>query len=291
MAFLRRPPASRRDLLAAQRRVRRASGSHQGIARVSPTTRGTMRGQTLRKNALEDLMKKTFFSSLVAVVFLCTSLVSYAEPHQVAQGTRVRLRLVTDISSSSSRDGDPFVVIVSEPVFIGNRLLIPMGTRINGTIGTVEHARHFSLFRGQAYMNLTFRSMEIDSRVIPIQMSILAIEDRRRNGDTKNRKDIRIDEGQVLQEKHDYKGDVIGGTIGTGGGALVGAIFSNVARGFGFGIAGSAIYIAVRKGKEVELPAETGMLARLDSTVTVPTLSGGNLDSQSLTGVVNDSGN
>lgn len=223
-------------------------------------------------------MKKTFVSSLVAVVFLLTSIVSYAEPHQVVQGTRVRLNLITDISSSSARDGDPFVAVVSEPVFIGNTLLIPMGTRVNGTIGTVEKARRFSLFRGQAYMNLTFRSMEVDSRIIPIQMSILAIEDRRSNGDTKTRKDIKIDEGQVLQEKHDYKGDIVGASIGTGGGALVGAIFSNVARGFGFGIAGSAAYIAIRKGKEVELPAQTGMLARLDSTVTVPSLNSSTLE-------------
>jgi hypothetical protein len=210
---------------------------------------------------------------LVAVVFLCTSLMAYAEPHQVVQGTRVHLSLITDISSSSSRDGDPFVAVVCEPVFIGNTLLIPMGTHINGTIGTVEKARRFSVFRGQAYMNLTFHSMEVDSRIIPIQMSILAIEDRHSNGDSKARKDIKIDEGQVLQEKHDYRGDIIGASLGTGGGAIVGAIFSNVVRGFGFGLAGSAVYIAVRKGKEVELPSQTGMLARLDSTITVPVLS------------------
>jgi hypothetical protein len=235
-------------------------------------------------------MKKALLSLVVALAFLCTSLVSYAEPHQVAQGTRVRLSLVTDISTSSSRDGDPFVAIVSEPVFIGNKLLIPMGTRINGTIGTVERARHFSLFRGQAYMNLTFRSMELDSRVIPIQMSILAIEDHRSSGDMKTRKDIKIEEGQVVQEKHDYKGDVIGGSIGTGG-ALVGAIFSNVARGFGLGIAGSAVYIAVRKGKDVELPAQTGMLARLDSTVTVPVLAGSRTENENqTTTVANNSG-
>jgi len=223
-------------------------------------------------------LKKTLLSSLVAVVFLFTSLVSYAEPHQVMQGTRVRLSLVTDISSTSARDGDPFVAIVSEPVFIGNTLLIPQGTRMNGTIGTVQNAKWFSLFRGQSYMNLTFRTMEVDSRIIPIQMSILAIEDRRANGDTKTRKDIKIDEGQVLQEKHDFRGDIIGGALGTGGGALVGAIFSNVVRGFGFGLAGSAVYIAVRKGKEVELPSQTGMLARLDSTVTMPVLVGSNSD-------------
>jgi hypothetical protein len=221
-------------------------------------------------------LKKTLLSSVVAVVFLFTSLVSYAEPNQVMQGTRVKLSLITDISSTSARDGDPFVAIVAEPVFLGNTLLIPQGTRMNGTIGTVQNAKWFSIFRGQSYMNLTFRTMEVDSRVIPIQMSILAIEDRHANGDTKTRKDIKIDEGQVLQEKHDFRGDIIGGAIGTGGGALVGAIFSNVVRGFGFGLAGSAVYICVRKGKEVELPSQTGMVARLDSTITMPVLVGGN---------------
>jgi hypothetical protein len=221
-------------------------------------------------------LKKSLLSLLVAAMFLFSSVAAYAEPHQVMQGTRVRLSLITDISSSSARDGDPFVAVVSEPVFIGNTLLIPQGTRVNGTIGTVEKARRFSLFRGQAYMNLTFRSMEVDSRVIPIQMSILAIEDKHANGDTKSRKDIKIDEGQVLQEKHDFRGDIVGGAIGTGGGALVGAIFSNVVRGFGFGLAGSAVYIAVRKGKEVDLPSQTGMLARLDGTITVPVMVGNN---------------
>ena len=223
-------------------------------------------------------MKKTLFSSVVAVVFFFTSLVSYAEPNQVMQGTRVKLSLITDVSSTSARDGDPFVAVVAEPVFLGNTLLIPQGTRMNGTIGTVQNAKWFSIFRGQSYMNLTFRTMEVDSRVIPIQMSILAIEDRHANGDTKTRKDIKIDEGQVLQEKHDFRGDIIGGAIGTGGGALVGAIFSNVVRGFGFGLAGSAVYICVRKGKEVELPSQTGMIARLDSTITMPVLVGSNTE-------------
>jgi hypothetical protein len=50
----------------------------------------------------------------------------------------------------------------------------------------------------------------------------------------------------------------------------VGLIFSNVARGFGFGIAGSAVYIVARKGKEVNLPAGTGMLVTIDDTVTLP---------------------
>ena len=182
--------------------------------------------------------------------------------------------MVSNIGTATSRSGDPFVAVVSEPVFVGNTLLIPAGTRVNGVIGTVEKARHFSVFRGQAYMDVTFRSMEIDSRLIPIHMSIIAIEQPSSDRDGQRRKDVKIDEGQIIQQKHDFKGDIMAGSIGTGGGALVGLIFSNVARGFGFGLAGSAAYIVARKGKEVDLPAQTGMLVRVDTSVTLPATIG-----------------
>src|SRR5260370_17331649 len=100
---------------------------------------------------------------------------SYAEPRQVIQGTQVHLTLLSGVSSAVAKDGDPFVAVVAEPVYLGSQLLLPGGTRVNGIIGTVEKARRFSIFRGQAYMNLTFRSIEVDSRLIPLQMSIITI--------------------------------------------------------------------------------------------------------------------
>lgn len=213
---------------------------------------------------------------LLAVALVCTAAVSYAEPRQVIQGTRVHLTLLSGISSSVSRDGDPFVAVVAEPVYLGTQLLLPAGARVNGIIGTVEKARHFSIFRGQAYMNLSFRSIEVDSRLIPVQMSLITIEQPRGQAEGKRRKDVKIEEGQVVQEKHDVKGDIVGATIGTGGGTLVGAVFSHVVRGFGFGLAGSAAYIVARKGKDLDLPAQTGMLVRMDNTITVPVTSASN---------------
>jgi hypothetical protein len=214
---------------------------------------------------------KPFLSVVLAAALLCTTgLASYAEPRQVVPGTQVRIHIITNIGTATSRSGDPFVAMVSEPVFVGNTLLIPAGTRVNGVVGTVEPARRFSIFRGQAYMDLTFRSLEIDSRLIPVKMSIIAVEQPSSDRDGRRRKDVKIDEGQIIEQKHDYKGDVTGGSIGTGGGALAGLIFSNVARGFGFGLAGSAVYIAARKGKEVDLPAQTGMVVRIDNSVVLP---------------------
>jgi hypothetical protein len=177
-------------------------------------------------------------SFLLAAALVCTAAPSsYAEPLQVIQGTQVRLTLLSGISGAVAKDGDPFVAVVAEPVYLGGQLLLPAGTRVNGVISTVEKARHFSMFRGQAYMNLAFRSIEVDSRLIPVQMSIIIIEQPRGQAEGKRRKDVKIEEGQVVQEKHDVKGDIVGGAIGTGGGTLVGAVFRHVARGFGFGLA------------------------------------------------------
>lgn len=220
---------------------------------------------------------KTFLSSLLLAVLSCAMApASFAEPHQLLQGMQVHLTLLNTISTAASRDGDAFVAVVAEPVYLGNQLLVPAGTRVNGVIGTVEKARRFSLFRGQAYMNLTFRSMEIDGRLIPAQMSIIAIEQPHGQADGRRRKDVRVEEGQVVQEKHDVKGDIVDGAIGTGGGTLIGAVFSHAIRGFGLGLAGSAAYIVERKGKEVELPAQTGMIVRMDNTITVPSAAAGN---------------
>jgi hypothetical protein len=218
-------------------------------------------------------MKVVLSFLLVAALVCAAAPASYAEPREVMQGTQVHLTLLSSINTSVSREGDPFVAVVAEPVYLGNQLLLPAGTRVNGLIGTVEKARHFSVFRGQAYMNLTFRTIEVDSRLIPVQMSIIAIEQPHGQADGKRRKDVKIEEGQVVQEKHDIKGDVVGATIGTGGGTLIGAVFSHVVRGFGFGLAGSAAYIVARKGKDVELPAQTGVLVRMDNTITVPAAS------------------
>ncbi len=217
---------------------------------------------------------KVVLSFLLSAALLCTAApASYAEPRQLMQGTQVHLTLLSSINSSVSREGDPFVAVVAEPVYLGTQLLLPAGTRVNGLIGTIEKARHFSVFRGQAYMNLTFRTIEVDSRLIPVQMSIISLEQPRGQAEGKRRKDVKIAEGQVVQEKHDFKGDVVGASIGTGGGTLIGAVFSHVVRGFGFGLAGSAAYIVARKGKDVELPAQTGMLVRMDNTITVPAAS------------------
>ncbi len=207
----------------------------------------------------------------VALIFAASAIPARAQSRELLQGTEVHLRLLTGLSTAVAKSGDPFVAEVTEPITVGSQIILPAGARVHGTVGGVIHTRHFSIFRGQAAMNLSFRDLEVDSRVFPAKMSILRL-DRPSSGDRegKRRKDVKIDEGQVVEAKHDVKGDVIGGAIGVGGGSLVGVMFSNVTRGFGFGLIGAGVYIVERNGKEVDLPAQTTMRVRMDNTVTLP---------------------
>lgn len=216
-----------------------------------------------------------FFCAVV--LFSAAALPARAQSHELLQGTEVHLRLLTGLSTAVAKSGDPFIAEVTQPVYIGTVLVLPTGALVHGTVGGVMHSRHFPVFRGQAAMNLSFRDLQVDSRIFPARMSILRLESPASGEkEGKTRKDVKVEEGQVLQAKHDIKGDVIAGTIGTGGGTLVGAVFSNAARGFGIGLAGSAVYILERKGKEVELPAQTAITVRMDNTVSLPRISAEN---------------
>jgi hypothetical protein len=192
-----------------------------------------------------------------------------AQSTVIQPGTQVRLTLVSGLTTGVAHDGDPFTATVAEPVFSGNQLVLPAGSRVHGTVTSVTRPKWFAMERGGASMNLVFNSIEVQSRIFPAQMSILSLYSGTAE-DTKKRKDLKTTEGVVVEQKRDIKGDIMTGGLGTGAGALVGVLFSNVARGTIIGLVGSSVYIVAKKGKDVELPAQTGILVRMDSTVTLP---------------------
>jgi hypothetical protein len=229
---------------------------------------------------MEDPMKQAVvFICVVVLLFAAAVIPARAQSNQLLQGTEVHLRLLNGLSTSVAKSGDQFIAEVAQPIYLGNQLVLPAGARVRGTVGGVIHPRHFSVFRGQAAMNLSFRTLVVDSREFPTKMSILGL-DNPASGDKEGRarKDVKVDEGQVVEAKHDIKGDVLAGTIGTGGGTVAGAIFSQVTRGFAIGLIGSAAYIVSRKGKEVEIPAQTVIRVRTENTVNLPSFAASNIE-------------
>ena len=221
---------------------------------------------------------KAVVSMLLSFVLVCAAAPpSYAEPRQLPSGTEMHLTLVTPIDTASIKTGDPIMAITTEAVVLENQTIVPAGTRIRGVIGTVKKAKYFSSFKGQAYVNILFKTIEVDSRLIPVQMSLQAIGKPRVNSKSSPiRKDVKVTEGEVVQEKHDYKEDAIALALGGGTGSTIGLIAGNLGRGMGIGFAVGAAYVVAHKGKEVNLPENTAMLVRVDNTITVPYVTANN---------------
>lgn len=214
-------------------------------------------------------MKRLITICAVLTLALWLSPAVYAQANQIIPGTQVRLTLVNGLSTSVAHKGDPFTAVVAEPVFSGNQLILPAGAKVHGTITAVDRPKFFSMFRGGASMNLAINSIEVESRIFPARMSILSIYSGGTET-TKERKDLKTVEGEDVQAKHGVKGDVEDVAIGTAGGSTVGLLFSHVLRGTVFGLVGGTAYIVAKKGKEVDLPAQTGLLVRMDTTVSLP---------------------
>jgi hypothetical protein len=221
------------------------------------------------------MRRLTAVTAMLSLALLFTAVTHAQESTQVVaggtqmvQGTQVRLTLQNGLSTKVAHDGDPFTAIVAEPVFSGNTLLLPAGAIIHGTVSGITRPKLFSMFRGGASMNIAFSSVEVESRIFPARMSILTIGAP--GSEDKNRKDLKTTEGEVVSENHDIKTDVLDVAIGTAGGSTVGLLFSHVLRGTIYGLVGSTAYIAVKKGKDVELPAQTKVTVRMDAALSLP---------------------
>ena len=209
--------------------------------------------------------------ALCAAVLVALSLTPtvHAQSNELTPGTQVRLTLVNGLTTRVAHNGDPFTAVVAEPVFSGSQMVLPAGAIVHGTVSAVDRPKLFSMFRGGASMSLAFTSVEIQSRIFPARMSILSIYSG--TDAEKQRKDLKTIEGEVVQQRQSVKADVEDVAIGTAGGSTVGLIFSHVLRGTVIGLVGGGAYLVAKKGGEVELPAQTNLLVRMDSSVSLPT--------------------
>lgn len=58
-------------------------------------------------------------------------------------GSLLHARLVTPLSSATTQKGAEVEAVCSQPLFNGNRLIVPQGSRLKGSVIQVRSARHF----------------------------------------------------------------------------------------------------------------------------------------------------
>ncbi len=184
---------------------------------------------------------------------------------EVAAGTEIQAALQDELSTKFSRYGDKFTAIVSQPVnAVDGSLAIPAGSRITGEVVESEQGRTLPAVRGRGKLNLRFRNLILpDGTTLPLNVSLISVHNMKAN-----------EEGQV-QSGTSGKTVAKGLGIGAGLGGVAGLIFGGPLKGLAIGAIVGGGYVLSAKGKEVDLPANSGMILRLEQTLRVPAQTGG----------------
>jgi len=177
--------------------------------------------------------------------------------------TVFRLRLNQGFSSRTAQKGDKFTANVTNPVVVGETVVVPEGSIVHGRVTEVTPAER----RKNATLAVEFYELEVGSQqAFPIYGSLTRLEDER------GQKREVGPEGEV-QGKSTAKRDVVFIGGGAGAGALIGGLAGG-GKGAGIGAAVGAglgtLGALFSEGSEVEVASGTEIAMVLDREVTVP---------------------
>jgi hypothetical protein len=165
----------------------------------------------------------------------------------VPEGSSVRVRLETSLSSETARPGQPFTASTSAPVLVEGHEAFPAGTQVSGH---VSHAAGSGKVSGRGELTVEFDRIRLPGGTeVPIEAE--PIQRKARSGAKKDALTIGGAAGA---------GAVVGGILGGKKGAAIGGAVG--------GTAGTGVVLAT-KGEEVVLPAGASLDLRLRSPVTV----------------------
>jgi hypothetical protein len=164
----------------------------------------------------------------------------------VPQGTSFSVRLVDPIDTERNKVGDTFHATVSQPVMIGDQVVIPTDADVEGQIVDTKSAGHFE---GRSAIALTLTRLRMNGKTYTLRTNQYDKQGASRG----KRTAATIGGGAGL-------GAIIGGIAGGGKGAAIGAA---VGAGAGTGVQ------AATKGQQIKLPSETVLNFRLESALNV----------------------
>jgi hypothetical protein len=183
----------------------------------------------------------------------------------ITAGTEIRATLDTPLSTKTSKPGDRFTATITEPAHGGNgSVVIPTGTRIEGEVADADEAKAMgAALRGKSKLSLRFRDIVLPAgQTLPLAATLISVNDT--NGRNTKKAD---EEGQVRSSARnkDVAKDM---AAGAGIGPAAGLVFGGPLKGLAIGALAGGGYVLATKGKEVNLPAQTGMVIRLDQPVS-----------------------
>jgi hypothetical protein len=177
--------------------------------------------------------------------------------YTVPAGTRVLLQLRSGINTKSARPGDGVYLASTFPVVLGNRVMIPAGVYVQGTVDHVVRAGHV---KGKSELDMHFTSIIFPNGTV---VEIPGIVNSLPGADKQSVKDD--GEGTVQQnpDKGRNAGEVAkiaiptGGTVGAIGGLADGHPLAGGIAGIGAGLAAAGLVSLFTRGADVNIPNGT----------------------------------
>src|SRR5215475_12535516 len=182
----------------------------------------------------------------------------------VAASTELRAILDTPLSTKTSKVGDAFTGTLVEPVRGSNGLVaIPAGSKLHGEVTEADQGKTVAVLRGKGKLNMHFRDIQMpDGTTVPLSATLVSVHSTKGKAGTNS-------EGEV-QSGNNAGRTVKDVGIGAGIGTVAGLIFGSALKGLAIGALAGGGYVLATNGKEVELPAQTGLVLRLDHTLSIP---------------------
>src|SRR5262249_18870626 len=138
-------------------------------------------------------------------------------------------------------------------------IVIPPGARIEGEVAEPAEEKTLAALRDKAVLSLRFRDLVLPGgQTLPLSATLISVNDTNPRNAKKS-----DDEGQTQSGSRNVAKDA---GIGREAGAT--PVFGSPLKGLAIGAMSGGGYVVSIKGKDVRLPAQTGMVIRLDQPVS-----------------------
>jgi hypothetical protein len=134
-------------------------------------------------------------------------------------------------------------------------VVIPAGARVEGEVAESEDEKTLAALKDKPKLSLRFRDVVLPTgQTLPLTATLVSVHDI---GGKNSRKVIR--EGQVESERNS---NAIGSATGPA------QSFGGPIKGLAIGALSGGGYVVATNGKDVHLPAQAGMLIRVDEPLS-----------------------
>lgn len=185
----------------------------------------------------------------------------------IPAGSQIPISLTQAISTKNAREGDSVYAQTTFPFVVGERVVVPAGTYIQGRISRVERAKHG---HGHAEILMHFTSI-----IYPNGYTIMLPGSVENTPGADNRS-VKDQEGTIQQDSDTGKkveDAAKNGVYGTMGGATAGGLATgglNGARvGAGAGAAAGIAWALLKRGPDVRLEVGTSIQMEVQRAITV----------------------